>query len=196
MRDIHATQSSAGFTLIEVLITFLVLAIGLLGLAGLQVNTLSNQFETYQRAQAVMLAEDMANRIRVDAIAARAGAYAEGTEYGHLAEADCTVITVSADRYLCEWNNTLAGAGVEQSGQKLGSIIGARGCIENLVGSADGEAIIRVTIAWQGSTPTIAPASTCGQGLYGAVDPNDPDDPGERYRRTASVDVVLANLAL
>jgi type IV pilus assembly protein PilV len=195
MRDITTAQSSAGFTLIEVLITFLVLAIGLLGLAGLQVNTLSNQFETYQRAQAVMLAEDMANRIRVDAIAARAGAYADGNEYGLLDEADCTVITTSADRYLCEWNNTLAGAGVAQGAQKLGSIIGARGCIENFIGDDD-IAIIRVTIAWQGSTPTIAPASTCGQGLYGAVDPNDPDDPGDRYRRTASVDVVLANLAL
>ena len=196
MRNVQIQRVSSGFTLIEVLITFLVLAIGLLGLAGLQVNTLSNQFETYQRAQAVMLAQDMANRIRVDAIAARDNAYLESDQYGLLDEADCTVIAESADRYLCEWNNTLAGAGVAQAGQKLGSIIGARGCIENLAGTKDGEKIIRVTIAWQGSTPTIAPASTCGQGQYGAVDPNDPDDPGDRYRRTASVDVVLANLGL
>ena len=152
--------------------------------------------KAYQRAQAVLQAQDMANRIRVDAIAARDNAYLESDQYGLLDEADCTVIAESADRYLCECNNTLAGAGVAQAGQKLGSIIGARGCIENLAGTKDGEKIIRVTIAWQGSTPTIAPASTCGQGQYGAVDPNDPDDPGDRYRRTASVDVVLANLGL
>ena len=187
MKAVNYPGKSAGFTLIEVLITFLVLAIGLLGLAGLQVNTLGNQFETYQRAQAVLLAEDMANRIRVDAIAARAGDYADSDQYGLLAEADCTVIAASAARYLCEWNKSLAGASVEASGQKLGSIIGARGCIANLAGSTDGEAVIRVTIAWQGSTPTIAPASGCGVDQYG-------DD--DRFRRTVSVDVVLANLAL
>ncbi len=76
MKNLHLPQASRGFTLIEVLIAFLVTAIGLLGLASLQVNTLSKQFESYQRAQAVLLAQDMANRIRVDAIAARADAYA------------------------------------------------------------------------------------------------------------------------
>ena len=187
MRTIDGTRSAAGFTLIEVLITFLVLAIGLLGLAGLQVTTLSNQFETYQRAQAVMLAEDMANRIRVDALSARAGDYTVGSQYGLLAQADCTLITASAARYLCEWNQTLSGAGVAQGGQRLGSIVGARGCIENRVGSTDGERIIRVTVAWQGNSPTVAPASPCGQNQYGADD---------RFRRVASVDVVLANLGL
>ena len=180
-------REQAGFTLIEVLITFLILAVGLLGLAGLQVTTLDSQFEAYQRAQAVMLAEDMANRIRVDALAARAGDYTVGDQYGLLADADCTVITNSADRYLCEWNQVIAGAGVTEAGQRLGSIVGARGCIANMVGSTDGESIIRVTIAWQGNSPTVAPASTCGENQYG-------DD--DRFRRTASVDVVLANLAL
>jgi type IV pilus assembly protein PilV len=188
MKNLRLPQASRGFTLIEVLIAFLVTAIGLLGLASLQVNTLSKQFESYQRAQAVLLAQDMANRIRVDAIAARAGAYADGDEFGLLEEEDCTdPVLTSAERYLCEWNITLAGAGVDLGGQKLGSVIGARGCIENLAGSADGEAVVRVTIAWQGSSPTVAPASTCGLDAYGADD---------RYRRTASIDVVLANLAL
>jgi len=187
MRNIQIMQKSSGFTLIEVLITFLVMAIGLLGLASLQVNTLSKQFEAYQREQAVLLAQDMANRIRVDAISARAGDYIEGDQYGLLDEEDCTVLTTSAERSLCEWNTTLAGTDVALAGQKLGSIMGARGCIENLAGSVDGEAVIRVTIAWQGNSPTVAPASTCGQDAYGEDD---------SYRRTASVDVVLANLAL
>ena len=40
----------AGFTLIEVLVTFVIIAIGLLGLGALQVNTMNNSFDTHQRA--------------------------------------------------------------------------------------------------------------------------------------------------
>ncbi len=47
------------------------LPIGLLGLALLQTTSLNNQLEAYQRAQALLLLEDMANRIRVNSVAAR-----------------------------------------------------------------------------------------------------------------------------
>lgn len=53
-----------GFTLIEVLITVLVLAIGLLGLAGLQVNSLRNNLSAEQRGKAAQLAYDMTDRMR------------------------------------------------------------------------------------------------------------------------------------
>jgi len=49
-----------GFTLIEVLVTFLVTTIGLLGLAALQVNTINNGFEAQQRALVTALVDDMA----------------------------------------------------------------------------------------------------------------------------------------
>jgi len=182
-------ESQAGFTLIEVLVTVVVIAIGLLGLAGLQVATVNNQFEAYQRAQALMLLEDMSNRIRANGDAARDGDYTEGAQYGLLAVEDCSDDeTTTAERDLCEWNTVLAGAGttldVEGVESNVGSIVGARGCLENIVGSTDGETIIRLTIAWQGKTPTQAPPSTCGQNQYG-------DD---EYRRVVSLDTVLADL--
>lgn len=56
----------SGFTLVEVLIAVLVLAIGLLGLAALQAVTLRNNQSAYYRSQATQLAYDMADRIRAN----------------------------------------------------------------------------------------------------------------------------------
>ena len=61
---VHSDQT--GFTLIEVLVTLLIIAIGLLGLGALQVNTMNDQFEANQRAYATSLVDDMASRIRAN----------------------------------------------------------------------------------------------------------------------------------
>lgn len=53
-----------GFTLVELMVAVLVLAIGLLGLAGLQVWGLANNHNAYLRTQATLLAQDMADRMR------------------------------------------------------------------------------------------------------------------------------------
>jgi type IV pilus assembly protein PilV len=189
MRQTCYVKHSQGFTLIEVLVTFLIMAIGLLGLAGLQLSTLNSQFEAYQRTQANLLIEDMANRIRANSIAARADNYTVNDQYGLLPEPPspgCTALTGAA-RDLCLWDSALKGADVDLSGQKVGSMVSARGCIASIEGTIDNEKIIRVTVAWQGTSPTATPSSSCGQGNYGDND---------SYRRVASLDVVLANLAL
>ncbi len=53
-----------GFSLLEVLVTLIVLSVGLLGLAALQATTLQNNHSAYQRVQATLLASDMADRMR------------------------------------------------------------------------------------------------------------------------------------
>jgi type IV pilus assembly protein PilV len=55
-----------GFTLLEVLVAVLILAIGLLGMAALQVAGLRNNHSAYLRSQATQLAYDMADRIRAN----------------------------------------------------------------------------------------------------------------------------------
>jgi type IV pilus assembly protein PilV len=52
-----------GFTLIEVLVTLVVLMFGLLGIAGLMAKGQRASFEAFQRQQALALAGDMAERI-------------------------------------------------------------------------------------------------------------------------------------
>jgi len=189
---VHDSVKVQGFTLIEVLVTVLIIAIGLLGLASLQITSLNNQMEAYQRTQAMLLLEDMTGRIRVNALAARNGAYADtvaGSEVGldDPEDQDCSTIAVAADRDICDWNYSLAGAGTVVGANNIGSIVGARGCIENRVGSTDGEHIVRLTIAWQGMSATSVPDSDCGEDAFG-------DD--DSFRRTASIDVVLADMAI
>ncbi|MDH5649741.1 MAG: type IV pilus modification protein PilV [Gammaproteobacteria bacterium] len=60
----HASQH--GFSLLEVLIALLVLSIGLLGLAGLEVFGLKYNFQSYERTQATLLIEEMADRMRAN----------------------------------------------------------------------------------------------------------------------------------
>jgi len=73
----HSTRGTRqrGMTLIEILVAIVVLSIGLLGLAGLQLKGMQvNQGSVY-RWQAAMLAEDLADRMRADRASAIAGNY-------------------------------------------------------------------------------------------------------------------------
>ncbi|MES9904909.1 MAG: type IV pilus modification protein PilV [Sedimenticola sp.] len=55
-----------GLTLLEVLVAVVVLAIGLLGLAGLQVRGLRNVSESGTHAQAVILANELVERVHLN----------------------------------------------------------------------------------------------------------------------------------
>jgi type IV pilus assembly protein PilV len=66
-QQLDLTNYQSGFTLIEVLVAIIVLAIGLLGLANLQTVSLHNDQSAYLRTQAIWLANDMADRMRSNA---------------------------------------------------------------------------------------------------------------------------------
>lgn len=59
-------NKNTGFTLIEVLIAMIILAVGLLGLAGLQATSLRNNQSAYDRSVATQLAYDIADRMRAN----------------------------------------------------------------------------------------------------------------------------------
>lgn len=65
----------AGFTLLEVLVTIVVLSLGLLGYGGLQMASLKNSASAYQRSQATILAYDMIDRMRANRTQAIGGNY-------------------------------------------------------------------------------------------------------------------------
>lgn len=59
-------RGNKGFTLLEVLVAVLVLSIGLLGIAGLQVTGLRFNHSAYMRTQATLLAYELADRMRAN----------------------------------------------------------------------------------------------------------------------------------
>ncbi len=68
-------NSSAGFSMIEVLVSFLVLAAGLLGVASMQKKGVESSHAAYLRTQAVSMSQDLASRIRANAVAVENGDY-------------------------------------------------------------------------------------------------------------------------
>ncbi len=64
-----------GFTLVEVLVSLLVLSLGLLALAALQSHSLKSTHSAYLRTQASQYAYDILDRMRANREAARAEAY-------------------------------------------------------------------------------------------------------------------------
>jgi type IV pilus assembly protein PilV len=98
-----------GFTLIEVMVTVIVLAIGLLGLAGLQATSLRFNSSAYLRSQATNLAYDMADRMRVNRQAALDGEY--DPENFEDPPPDCAVVVPAgtlAQQDIQAWRNALA----------------------------------------------------------------------------------------
>jgi type IV pilus assembly protein PilV len=68
-------NSQRGTTLVETLVALLVLSIGLLGVAALQVNALQTNQGAHIRSQASVLAYDLADRMRANRAVALAGGY-------------------------------------------------------------------------------------------------------------------------
>ncbi|MDP9603951.1 type IV pilus modification protein PilV [Variovorax sp. NFACC27] len=149
-----------GTTLIEVLVTLLILAFGLFGLVGLQARMQASEMESYQRSQALILLNDMASRIATNR--RTAASYITSAPLG--ADAACPTSTGTRQQVDAkEWCNALQGAAEVSGNSKLGTVIGGRGCVEDM-----GNNEYLVTVAWQGLGPISAPPDgvACGKGQY------------------------------
>ncbi|KAA0694957.1 type IV pilus modification protein PilV [Halopseudomonas laoshanensis] len=70
-----SNQSQQGISLIEVLITVLVLSVGLLGLAGLQLTSLRNNQSAMERSVGVVQSYSIIEAIRADPDSAKANRF-------------------------------------------------------------------------------------------------------------------------
>ena len=100
----------SGFSLVEVLVAVLILAVGLTGLAGLQIAGIRNNQTAYHRSVATQLAYDMADRIRSNQVGMVGGLYNKGTEgtSGSSCESGSCTPEQLAAYDLKRWNDELA----------------------------------------------------------------------------------------
>ena len=112
-------SNQKGFSLIEILVTMIILAVGLLGLASLQAMSLKNVNNTQFRTLATIYAYDMAERMRSNKQGVTGGNY--DSVDGDESDPSCTGCSVSAMAQLdaFEWNTMIkqnANAGGLPSG--------------------------------------------------------------------------------
>jgi type IV pilus assembly protein PilV len=112
-----AKRRQSGLSLVEVLVTVVLVAVGLLGIAGLQLTSVQNTSSAAQRFQATLLAEDIVERMRANRSQAIAGRYvlAVGAAVGS--------VGLARDDLL-EWRGALAelpggDGGIELDGNQV-----------------------------------------------------------------------------
>lgn len=163
MAPLARVRAQRGVSLIEVLVTILILSIGLLGIAGLQSRLQMSEMEAYQRSQALLLLNDMANRIATNRNNVADYETGSSAPLGSGATSCDAASTARADVDLSEWCNALQGAAETSGSNRVGAMLGARGCIEDV-----GDNQYMITVAWQGMGPISAPPASvaCGKDLY------------------------------
>lgn len=120
------TRTQRGATLIEVLVTLLVLSVGLLGMAGLQALSIKSNHSSYYRSQATFLAYDISERMRANRMAALNGDYSSSA-FPSSSSSNSVEDGTRAEQDKAEWLNSLAitlpaGTGRVQINNKIATI--------------------------------------------------------------------------
>lgn len=126
-----ALTRSSGFSLIEVLISIVILSVGLLGAAGLMGTSLRNTNSAYFRSQATVLADDMLDRMRANITAAREQRYDIAMD-GTITASAGGMALYDAQEWLATLTETIPGG--------AGSVdVNADGVVEIIIEWGDGE---------------------------------------------------------
>jgi type IV pilus assembly protein PilV len=177
-----------GTSMLEVLVTIVILALGLLGVAGLQTRLQMSEMEGYQRSQAMILLEDMAHRLAANRN--NAAAYETGTATPYGAAMTCPSANATLkDRDVREWCLALQGASEKQGSADVGAMLGGRGCVEARPNNE-----YMITVAWQGLGAVSAPPSTVACGVNQYDGGAGSSCTGDKCRRAVTTLVKIAPL--
>lgn len=180
-------RKECGISLIEVLVTLVILAVGMLGIMGMQARLQQSEAEVYQRTQALILLQDMASRLAANRN--QAAGYVTGPSNPLGAGMSCPAAgSTQLERDRAEWCNALQGAAEEDATGNVGAMLGGRGCVESL-----GSGQYLITVAWQGLGALSVPPSgaACAANSYNLV---DSECTGDLCRRVVTTVVRVAAL--
>ena len=104
MKSVTNVRKQCAFSLLEVLISVVVLAVGLLGIAGMQLNMIRYNHSAQMRSIAIAQVNNMIDRMRANYAGVKAGQY--NTISGIPAEPNCTTCTAAqiAQKDAHNWN--------------------------------------------------------------------------------------------
>jgi type IV pilus assembly protein PilV len=123
---LRSRGSDAGFTLIEILVAMVVLAIGLLGVAAMQLRGLQYSHDAYLRSQISVLAFGMADRMRLNQ--ANAVSYVSAFIVNPAAPPPaCVVGAVSAANDLACWQGEVFNALPPSAQANIAAVVGRPG---------------------------------------------------------------------
>jgi type IV pilus assembly protein PilV len=179
----HSRQR--GFTLIEVMIAVVVLSVGLLGVAALQLTSKKSSHQAWQRAQAVLLADSILERVRMNPSAAASyhtgiGNSALGGSTRTTPGRDCSTQICTAAQMatwdLWNWERRMDGkAIVDSANRNVSGLVDPHGCVvfTAVSSSFPNTGQLRVIVSWRGTTDisdAVTSGTACGPGSAGSVD--------------------------
>jgi type IV pilus assembly protein PilV len=157
-----------GFSLIEVMVSLVILVVGLIGIFNLHIMSKLGSFESFQQTQASYYANDMINRMRLNS--SQLAEYANGSPYSGVPTSvgqtcDSVLLTCNPNQMakldIFEWQSSFIGASEVVGTQNVGGLDTATGCI-NVNGN-----VVTVTLSWKSIRSTsdagdANDANTCG----------------------------------
>jgi type IV pilus assembly protein PilV len=191
-KSMAARQS--GFTLIEVLVAFLILSIGLLGVVALIVQSKVSQHQAVQRTRAVALADEIIERIRINPAQIETyniglnpvGANIDTPE----PSPNCATNTCTPEQMavhdLWSWERALQGQAATIDGAAADGLVTPRGCI--VFEPADSRVRtgqLTVIVEWRGLVET-SDALETGDEVCGGESAGD-----DKYRRQVAVNTYV-----
>jgi len=141
--------NNKGFTLLESLIAFVILTIGLLGAIGLQAKAKQASYDSLQRAAALTLANDVMHRLRANDTSDLLSAYNieiastdQANNVKSCLNSSCSSIEMAAFD-IEEWKKQI------KAKEFTGTLADARLCITPS-SIADSEINVEIIVSWQG----------------------------------------------
>jgi type IV pilus assembly protein PilV len=183
-----------GISLIEVLVTLVIISIGILGTASLQVVSKRANFESIQRSAAAHLANDYLQRMRGNRTVLDNYLVADflgGKSLGASPAKDCAtdgancVNSELASYDQWQWEQQLDGAMERIGTTNVGGLFEPSACVVGPAGGIDG--VYEVAIAWRGGTEHVDPTiHDCGSGSGKYGDNNE-------FRHVLVMQTYIAN---